>query len=288
MRRLLIALAVATFLSGVGTFAPTPEASAEDCAGTNALAYQPTHGEARVALLRASAGMLGSAYPRLPRLLTGYPESTLVTGSVPCLLPQAIAWVESGWRQASGTARGSVGPVLTGRGGCGVGVMQTSTGMRFAGELPRPVQLAIASDYTYNIAYGVQLLGQKWNATPTIGNADPTIAEHWYYAVWAYNSWSWRNNPNNPDFPWPRPAYNGAQPITNYPYQELVFGLAANPPRVNGALLWNPVPLSLPDAGAIGISPDAIPEPLVVHRTFCSVPDPYIPTIAERTGLDWR
>ncbi|GIW06261.1 MAG: hypothetical protein KatS3mg060_1066 [Dehalococcoidia bacterium] len=289
MRRLLFMLAAAAMVASFALPAPVEEAFAEDCAGTNARAYQPTYADARAAFIRASAGLLGASYPRLPLLLTGYPESTLVTGSVPCLLPQAIGWIESGWRQAaSGTARGSVGPVLTGRGGCGVGVMQTSTGMRFAGELPRPVQLAIASDYVYNIAYGVQILGQKWNATPTIGNADPTIAEHWYYAVWAYNAWGWRNNPNNPDFPWPRPTYTGSQPVANYPYQELVFGLAANPPKVNGEPLWQAVPLSLPDAGAIGISPDSIPEPLVVHRTYCVVPDPYIPAVAERTGLDWR
>jgi hypothetical protein len=288
MRRLVFPLALAAVLVSLLPAAPVEDVFAEDCAGTNASAYQPTHEEARLAFLRASAGLLGASYPRLPLLLAGAPNATVVTGSVPCLLPQAIGWIESGWRQASGTARGTIGPVLTGRGGCGVGVMQTSTGMRAPGQLPRPVQLAIASDYVYNIAYGVQLLGQKWNATPPIGNADPTIAEHWYYAVWAYNAWSWRNNPNNPDFPWPRPPYSGAQPVTNYPYQELVFGLAANPPRVNGAPLWQPVALSLPDSGAIGISPDAIPEPLVVHRTYCLVPDPYIPSVAERTGLDWR
>ena len=288
MRRVGLALTLAIAVASLLPAASVGEVFAEDCAGTNASAYQPTHHEARLALLRASAGTLGPSYPRLPPLLTGAPATTVVTGTVPCVIPQAIGWVESGWRQASGTARGSVGPVLTGRGGCGVGVMQTSTGMRFPGQLPRAVQLAFAGDYIYNIAYGVQLLGQKWNATPPIGNADPTIAEHWYYAVWAYNHWSWRNNPNNPDFPWPRPAYTGAQPVVNYPYQELVFGLAANPPRLNGAPLWQPVALSLPDAGAIGISPDAIPEPLVVHRTFCVVPDPYIPAIAERAGLDWR
>ncbi|MCS6801483.1 MAG: hypothetical protein RMM58_03330 [Chloroflexota bacterium] len=287
-RRLMLALALGALLALLSPVHPLQEAAAEDCAGTNAVAYQPTHAEAQVAMLRAAAGTLGPSYPRLPRLLSGYPETTIVTGTVPCVLPQAIGWVESGWRQASGVARGSVGPVLTGRGGCGVGVMQTSTGMRYAGELPRPVQLAIASNYIYNIAYGVQILGQKWNATPPIGNADPTIAEHWYYAVWAYNSWSWRNNPNNPDFPWPRPPYTGTQPVSHYPYQELVFGLAANPPRVNGAPLWQAVPLSLPDAGAIGISPDAIPEPRVVHRAFCLAPDPYLPSIPDRSGLDWR
>ncbi|MFN8533752.1 MAG: hypothetical protein U0556_09415 [Dehalococcoidia bacterium] len=225
----------------------------------------------------------------MPNLLTGYPESSVVSPSAPCLLPQAIGWIESGWRQAAnGTARGSTGATLTGRGGCGYGVMQTSSGMRTPGQLPRETQTAIASNFSFNIAYGLQLLGQKWNATPTIGNADPTIAEHWYYAIWAYNSWSWRNNPNNPDLPWPRPAYNGTQPAANYPYQELVFGVAANPPKVSGAPLWDPVALSLPDAGAIGISPDAIPEPLVVHRTYCLAPDPYVPVVSERVPLDWR
>src|SRR5207249_2930578 len=33
----------------------------------------------------------------------------------------------------------------------------------------------------------------------------------------------------------------------NYPYQELVFGCASSPPIVDGAPLWQPLPLSLPD-----------------------------------------
>ena len=279
---------VALLAVAVVTTSASEPAHAEDCAGLNATAYQPTLAEARLTFLRAATGWLGPGYPAVPPLRAGYPTPTLVAGSVPCLLPQVIGWIESGWRQAAATPRGSIGPTLTGRGGCGYGIMQISTGMRAPGQLPRETQLQIATNYRYNIAYGLQLLAEKWNATPAIGGRDATIAEHWYYAVWAYNNWSWRNNPNNPDFPYPRPPYDGSQPRQNYPYQELVFGLAANPPRVDGALLWAPVRLSLPDAGAIGISPDDIPEPLVVHRTYCFLPDPFIPSVAERAPLDWR
>jgi hypothetical protein len=53
---------------------------------------------------------------------------------------------------------------------------------------------------------------------------------------------------------WPRTPY-GCGPTGegkhhnrgNYPYQELVFGCAADPPIVDNAPLWQPLPLSLPD-----------------------------------------
>jgi hypothetical protein len=285
----LLKLALVAVLAGMLPMMPAPNAYAEDCASTGATAYQPTYPEARAALIRAANGLLGNGYPRLPNMLSGSPDQRVVQASVPCVLPQAMGWFESGWRQAvRGTAQGARGAVLTGAGGCGVGLLQTSSGMRYPGQLPRATQQAIASDYQYNAAYGVRLLIDKWNSTPAVGANDPSIAEHWYYAIWAYNAWSWRNNPNNPDLPWPRPGYDGSQPVRNYPYQEIVFGLAANPPTPGGVPLWEPVELSLPDAGAIGTSPDAIPEPLVVHRSVCLSADPFVPVIADHAPFDYR
>ncbi len=296
MNRVLSWLAIAVAVFAAMPVAGPQKAYADDCASTNATAYQPTYAEVKAAFQRATTNTLGTNYPQLPNLLSGYPSYQYVAPSLPCILPQAIGWIESGWRQAgNGTKQGSRGTVLTGKGGCGYGLMQTSSGMRFPGQLPQPVQLAIASDFAYNIAYGSKILADTWNTTPAIGSNDPTVVEHWYYAVWAYNNWSWRNNPNNPDFPYPRAPYDGTRPVTNYPYQELVFGLAANPPVVGGERLWEPVALSLPDSGAIGISPDAIPAPAITHKSYCAASTPayccsvYLPIGSERVAPDyWR
>ena len=73
--------------------------------------------------------------------------------------------------------------------------------------------------------------------------------EDWYYAVWSYHGFAFKNHPLNPDHPLPRPAYrcDGTQSRSNYPYQELVFGCIANPPVVSGVALWNPLAVTLPN-----------------------------------------
>ena len=110
---------------------------------------------------------------------------------VPPVLLKAIAWVESSWRQFDASRR-----PLTSRGG-GVGIMQLTRGL--GGEAADPVvRSAIADNYVYNIASGARLLAAKWAATPRVGDGDPMALEDWYYAVWAYNDWGWRNNPRNP------------------------------------------------------------------------------------------
>lgn len=263
-------LAITMFASAIpGYFVET--ASADDCAQTAATPYQPTRADSQIAYTKASSNELGAAYPKLPTMSAGYPQYRTVASMVPCMLPQAMGWIESGWKQAtSATAMGSKGPVLTSKSGCGYGMMQITSGMMYSGQIDRAAQLAIAGDYQYNIAYGLKTLVDKWNFTPAIGANDPTVLEDWYYAVWAYNQWNWRNNPNNPDFPTARPVYNGTQPVTNYPYQELVMGLVANPPKSSGVVLWPATAVTMPDKGAIGTNPDVIPDPKPTHKVSCS------------------
>jgi len=150
---------------------------------------------------------------------------------------------------------------------CGYGIGQVTDGMRKAGrEKPgetarQPLhQRAIALDYAANIAAGLQILQDKWNATMADGlivhNGDPTRLENWFFAIWAYNSgyhapvgggqpWGvgWGNNPINPRYDPTRhpfldvadpnnihdnvPVFRDAAHPQDWPYQEKVIGWAA-------------------------------------------------------------
>ncbi len=249
---------------------PAPAKAA--CAVEGSSSYQPFVSEVAFAFDQASTGALGSAYPSLPLLEWG-PAGIPMRIPIPAVILKAVGYIESSWHQTRyPTARGATGPTLRSDGGsgCGYGIMQITSDMHRAGAMPSDVQQRVAEDYRYNIAWGAKMLADKWNAAPEyrpyIGNRDPNILENWYYAVWAYNGWLFKNNPNNPDYSWPRPPYNGTQSWTNYPYQELVWGLAAHPPTEEGKPLWEPTALSLPARESIGNEPGWIPTPNPAHR----------------------
>ena len=206
-------------------------------------------------------------------LFRSYPQSTTINTDAPCLILKAMGWLEGGWQQANGNIiEGGTGGVKVSP-SCGYGIMQITSGMRAPGELPLDVQNRIATDYRYNVAYGAKLLAEKWNAGDSlgavVGSRDPKVGEHWYYAVWAYNQFTFKNNPNNPDYAWPRPAFDGTQSRIAYPYQETIWGFAANPPKRNGAPLWPATPLTLPDRGLISQTPGPIPAPSDTHSVAC-------------------
>ncbi len=243
------------------------------CAVSGAQAYQASNAEVARAMERAAISQLGPEYRPIPQLEIGYPNVTKVAAAVPCVLVKAVAYVEASWRQALGSVPiGATGAAKV-SGSCGYGIMQITSGMRNAGELPADTQQRIATDYQYNIAWGASLLGDKWNAMDffdaVVGNRDPSVAENWYYAVWAYNQFNFRNNPNNPDYPWPRPAFDGSQSRLNYPYQELVFGFAANPPRSGGVPMWDALPVELPNRDQVGMTPGPLPAAPRPHSAAC-------------------
>ena len=264
--RPVIALVLAAVLLGLG---PGP-VWADDCAQTGVTdAYQPQVWEVAAAMDQAAANQLRfDQYTTIPDLGKGWPNPTPVPGTVPAILLKAIGQVESRWYQAAyAVPRGGFGPPLTPSGGCAYGVMQIASGMTRPGELPTDVPRRIAREYAYNIARGAVMLGYKWRFTPAVGSNDPAVPEHWYFAVWAYNSWSYRNNPNNPAYPWPRSPFDGSQPRKNYPYQELVYGYANNPPYGR----WpKPSPaLVLPPREWVGATtPDNAPEWVPDPRTI--------------------
>lgn len=261
-----VAALLLAFLLGLGAV----PAWADDCAQTGVTdAYQPQVWEVAAAMDQAAANQPRfDQYTTIPDLGKGWPNPTPVPGTVPAILLKAIGQVESSWYQAAyAVPRGGFGPPLTPSGGCAYGVMQIASGMTRPGELPPDVQRRIAREYAYNIARGAVMLGYKWRFTPAVGSNDPAVPEHWYFAVWAYNSWSYLNNPNNPNYPWPRPPFDGSQPRKNYPYQELVYGYANNPPYSR----WpKPSPaLVLPLREWVGATtpvnaPECIPDPRTI------------------------
>ena len=206
-----------------------------------------------------------------------------VPGNVPPVLLKAIGWIESSITQAAGNVPwGAIGPALISF-DCGHGVAQVTSGMTIpTGEGGRgsPEQALVATHFAYNIARGAFILADKWNEAPenrpiagvdTDGN--PQLIENWYFAVWSYNGFTGpgadrSNHPLDPIYDsWPRAPYScgptgdgKGHNRANYPYQELVFGCAAQPPIVDGEPLWQAQEVTLPDldspvfAGALKLS----------------------------------
>ncbi|MGR6322824.1 hypothetical protein Q2K19_11415 [Micromonospora soli] len=143
---------------------------------------------------------------------------------------------------------------------CGYGISQVTDGMRedqtcaVCGpgwtELQR---VAIATDYTANIAAGLQILVEKFQQVQSLGISvntnDPRYIENWFLAVWAYNSGvhtadepgslgnyglGWYNNPANPSYPANRAPFlrldqNDASHPSDWSYPERIMGWAEVP-----------------------------------------------------------
>ncbi len=195
----------------------------------------------------------------------------------PASLLRAIAWTESNLAMAARSVPfESSGPALVSF-DCGYGLMQVTTGMTVplgSDNQPTENQANVAGHYLYNIARGAFILADKWNQAPefrpiagTDTNSDASIIENWYYAVWSYNGFTGpgatqSNHPLDPRFSKTRERWkcDGTQSRTRYPYQELVWGCMASPPKVNGQQVWAPVPVSLPNlteakyAGPLGVA----------------------------------
>lgn len=109
---------------------------------------------------------------------------------IPSVILKAIAFTESGWRQFDKN-----GNVVTNPYGArpGLGIMQVTSYNANDLELVKKLKY----DIDFNIAYGADLLNAKWDMVPKIGDGDRNKLENWYFALWAYNSWSTVNNPND-------------------------------------------------------------------------------------------
>ncbi len=203
----------------------------------------------------------------------GKPEALhSVAARFPCEILKAIAMQESGWRQfcvpdtPSDQVGGASRTIISFD--CGYGVGQVTSGMH-AGETPAFDRARVASDATYNLATGTQILASKWKATNCVGDNQPSIVEDWYTSAWAYNGLAYSNNPSNPTYSSSRgvwnPSVGGAAP-----YQEKVFGWVEHPtgtpPR------WTAVQLAYPDPSQVGGSgsPPDLDEPHCASPTDCT------------------
>lgn len=217
----------------------------------------------------------GSAGPAVSNIGQGcgLPNPTVqVPAKFPCELLKAIANRESGWKQfcvpttPADQVGGASRTIIAFD--CGYGVGQVTSGMHM-GEAPSFDRARVASNATYNLATGTQILADKWRATACVGDNQPSIIEDWYTATWAYNGLAFSNNPNNPMYPTTRgvyrPAVGGAAP-----YQEKVFGSMEFPP---GVTYWTGVPAAYPrlsDIPATASRPNALPEPSCATPTSCA------------------
>ena len=195
----------------------------------------------------------GFALPRLESGDRSAGSTQTVDPYIPPVILKAIAWIESGWAQASYdplVQYGEVGPALISH-DCGYGIMQVTSGMQNVTGIPNLDQAMIGGHYAFNIARGARILADKWNMAPeyrpVVGNRDSHIIENWYYALWGYNGFAFKNHPLNPAYDPSRPPYDCASDRAGYPYQELVLGCVAHPPTRNGIPLWDAIEVHLPD-----------------------------------------
>lgn len=253
------------------------------CSSNTGCRVQPVQGRAPCddevpdLIAAVSRNGFGSDGPAIPTLKKGADGTSRVTASLPCLLFQSMIFVESSWQMFCASC-GAHGLTMIG-GGCGYGYAQITSGMR-ASDLQNNTATnfdvnKVASSATYNLATGLQFMVNKWNGRQPIGDRDPEIIEHWYYAVWAYNSFNWKNNPHNPNYPADRTPWYcaGTSPRSSYPYQEAVWGYMRCPPARAGKALWTGAEISYPDVREIcaaeGCAPGALSNPLPNHSDPC-------------------
>ncbi|MDP4160408.1 MAG: cell wall-binding repeat-containing protein, partial [Bacillota bacterium] len=161
--------------------------------------------------------------------------------NIPPVLLKAIAWMESGWRQYeidATTGLPNSDKPLMGYDGIGIGIMQVSS----YNSADTATVDKLKNDIDYNIEIGCQILNQKWRAFPKIGNGDRNVLENWYFAVWGYNSWAARNNPN---------SLNGEST-----YQDSIFSLMGQ--KYNSAITFVPGATKFPETPLPPVNPPSL------------------------------
>ncbi|MFF0819576.1 SGNH/GDSL hydrolase family protein [Micromonospora haikouensis] len=117
---------------------------------------------------------------------------------------------------------------------CGYGAGQVTSGMKRSdtGQVIAGVtwdatkQQAVATDYAVNVAAGLRILQDKWNQTRNAGlianNGDPQYLENWWFAIWAYNTGFYPQNPQSPSAPY-GVGWSNNPANTDYPADRAMF-----------------------------------------------------------------
>lgn len=188
--------------------------------------------------------------------LEGLITEVAIERGIPAVILMSIARVETVFRhyEEDGTvARGTSGSI---------GLMQIHNNFNQYDEN------LLINDIKYNINAGADTLLNKWEAClseygylPTVGDMDPNILENWYFALWGYNSYVERNNPNALD------KYG-----EKYTYQDLIYLVAENE---YGQTITPIDPTCLPESGTPSKDLN-VPTPEDCHEAdlfFCSEGD---------------
>lgn len=115
-------------------------------------------------------------------------EEVATKRGIPSIILKCIAKIESTFRQFDKDGKPLIGADRY------IGIMQID-GKGSTYNLQK-----LKNDPVYNVEAGVDHLLEKWKTANDkmvqIGNMDPNILEHWYFALWGYNGLSDKNDPN--------------------------------------------------------------------------------------------
>ncbi len=272
---------------------PTCEPVPDGCPVERVYGHQPARGTMGEVFLQAASNTLSDTAPIYEDINIGRPpvkQPVSPQRPLPHLVLRGIAWQEAAWLQFlhDGAPLDDVDACTIVSFDCGYGLMQVTSCMSGGcGWLDPP---RAAAELPYNLGAGTNILIQKWNSVPYLGENDPTNPAEWYYAVIAYNGFSVLNDPNNTDrFDPLRPPFGEGSGTYRYPYQERVYGWMAHPPWVGGEALWRATGIPPVPRGIFGLrSPDSwtppseTPRPLTWLFHDVRWPSPLSPTLRVR------
>lgn len=172
-------------------------------------------------------------------------ETIAKAKGIPSVLLKMVAYQESGWRQWDAAGN----PLLSQSEYPAIGIMQISS--KYIQD--EKVIQKLKEDIDFNIATGADILNDKWNIVPRIGDGDRNKLENWYFVLWAYNQWTEGNNPRfladgvagskgsdgnmgitteTAEVAGKTSTTGGTPGIPYIAYQDKILALCANPPKL--------------------------------------------------------
>ena len=182
------------------TCAPIPSV----CLQARIEGFQPSRVGLRDDIIQIAANDSNGLVLIYPMINNGIPSNLVsITPDkpIPPMVLRGLLWQESRWLQFGDTILDpdNVNACTLVSFDCGYGITQLTDCMRDGGGCPiSDLDLeSVASDLHYNLSAGIYTLINKWNyVAPNISNNNHVEPEQWYYAITAYNGWSWCNSPN--------------------------------------------------------------------------------------------